>query len=115
VAAIYDQIKVGDSRVRLGLTPGEFGDELQRQLDAGRILAFTQAYERRGSVRFSAVWSPRTTRYWAAGHRMSKYALLNRLDDYSAANVPLACVTAYVDNHDDGAGGSTLMFAALWR
>ena len=54
---------------------------------------FTQAYERRGQVRLSAVWSPRTTRQWAAGHKLSKYAILNRLDDYRAANVPLACET----------------------
>jgi len=115
VAAIYDRINVGDCRVRLGLTPSEFVAELRRQLDAGRVLAFTQAYERRRQVRFSAIWTPRTIRHWAAGHGMSKYALLNRLDDYSAANVPLACVTAYVNHHDDQLGGGALMFAALWR
>jgi len=116
VAAIYDRIDLGAGRVRLGLTSTEFGDELRRQLDAGRVLAFTQAYERRAEVRFSAVWSPRTSRHWAAGHRMSKYALLNRLAEYSAADVPLSCVTAYVVDHDDDdVGAGTLMFAALWR
>ena len=115
VAAIYDHINLGDCRVRLGLTSTDFAAELQRQLDAGRILAFTQAYRHRRQVRFSAVWSPRTTRHWAAGHRLSKYALLNRLDDYSAANVPLACVTAYVDSDVDEVGRGALMFAALWR
>ena len=115
MAAIYDRINLGDCRVRLGLTPTELGAELRRQLDAGRVLAYTQAYERRGHVRFSAVWSPRTTRHWAAGHRLSKYALLNRLDDYSAVNVPLACVTAYVGGDDHQPGDGALMFAALWR
>jgi len=115
VAAIYDRINLGDCRVHLGLTASEFAAELRRQLDTGRILAFTQAYERRGRVHFSAVWSPRSTRYWAAGNQMSKYALLNRLDDYSAANVPLACVSAYVDDDEDVGGGGSLMFAALWR
>jgi len=117
LASIYDRINLGDCRARLGLTADEFGVELRKQLDAGRVLAFTQAYERRGRVRFSAVWSPRTTKNWAAGHQLSKYTLLNRLQDYSAANVPLACVTAYVvDSDDRGArGGGILMFAALWR
>jgi len=124
VAAIYDRVDLGDSRVRLGLTSGEFGVELRRQLDAGRVLAFVQAYGRRqqrgggrSAVHFSAVWTPRTSRHWAAGHELSKYALLNRLDDYSAAGVPLTCVTAYVvdrDDDDDDDDG-TLMFAALWR
>lgn len=113
VAAIYDRVNLGDCRVHLGLSSAEFAAELRRQLDTGRILAYTQAYTRRGRVHFSAVWSPRTTRYWAAGHRMSKYALLNRLEDYSAADVPLVCVTAYVDDNMGDSGA--LMFAALWR
>jgi len=115
VAAIYDRIDLGEGRVRLGLTSSEFGDELRRQLDDGRVLAFTQAYERHGQVRFSAVWSPRTSKHWAAGHQLSKYALLNRLADYGAADVPLACVTAYIVDLDDNQGAGTLMFAALWR
>ena len=116
VASIYDRVNLGDCRVHLGLSSGEFSAELRRQLDTGRILAYTQAYERRGQVHFSAVWSPRTTRHWAAGHGLSKYALLNRLSDYSAANVPLVCVTAYVDDDDEHVGGGgALMFAALWR
>ena len=120
VSAIYDRINVGDGRVRLGLTSVEFADELRRQLDSGgRVLAFAQAYRRRGLVRFSAVWSPPTSERWAAGHRLSKYALLNKLADFADADVPLTCVTAYVVDHAgddvDGDDAGTIMFAALWR
>lgn len=109
VAAIYDKLYLGDSRVRLGLSAADFSDELERQLAAGRVLSYVQAYEQRGLVRFSAVWTPKTSRHWAASHAMSKYTVLNKLVDYAAVNVPLVSVAAYVD--DDGG----LYFAALWR
>jgi CubicO group peptidase (beta-lactamase class C family) len=116
VAAIYDKAhqhqQLGDGRVRLGLTTGDFAAELERQLNAGRVLSYADAYEQRGSVRFSAVWSPLgvSTRPWAASHSLSKYTLLNKLVDYAAINVPIVCVAAYVDDDDGG-----LYFAALWR
>jgi hypothetical protein len=66
-------------------------------------------YEQRGLVRYSAVWTPKTSRHWAASHALSKYTILNKLVEYSSINVPLACVAAYAD--DDGG----LYFAALWR
>lgn len=108
VAAVYDKIYLGEIRVRLGLTLDEFTEELERQLASGRILSYVQSYENRGQLRFSAVWSPRTTRYWAVSQAMTKYMLLNKLHEYAVVNVPLSCVTAY---HND----EVLYFAALWR
>ena len=108
VAAIYDKIYLGDGRVRLGLTLNEFSEELEKQMEGGRVLAYVQSYETRGLLKFSAIWSPKTSRYWAVSQMMTKYTLLNRMIEYSAVNVPLTCVTAY--NIDD-----VLYFAALWR
>lgn len=108
VAALYDKIFLGEIRVRLGLTLDEFTEELERQLTSARILSYVQSYENRGQLRFSAVWSPRTTRYWAVSQAMTKYMLLNKLHEYAVVNVPLSCVTAY---HNE----EVLYFAALWR
>lgn len=110
VAAIYEHLNLGDSRVRLGLSSTDLADELQRQLSVGRVPFYLQAYDdHRGRVRFSAVWTPKTSRHWAASQAMTKYTILNKLIDYSALNVPLVCVAAYVD--DDG----DLYFAAIWQ
>jgi len=108
VTAIYDRIYLGDSRVRLGLSLAEFSEELELHLASGRILSYAQAYESRGLVKFSAIWSPKTTHYWAVSQTMTKYTLYNKLIEYAGVNVPLACVTAY---HVD----DVLHFAALWR
>ncbi len=110
IAAIYDKLNLGAYRVRMGLSPAHFTAEFERQIRAGRILSYVQAYMRRGVVRFSAIWSATTTRAWAARHDMSKYTLLNAVMDYAEINVPLACVTAYMP-----IGSDIVHFAALWR
>ena len=108
IAAIYDYINLGEIRVRMGLKLGEYTAELERQLKSGRILSYVQSYEHSGVLRFSAIWMARTTKAWAVSHGMTKYTLLNKLQDYADADVPLACITAYND-------GENANFAALWR
>ncbi len=109
VAAIYDKLNMGEFRVRMGLSAMHFTSEFEKQVQAGRILSYVQAYSHKGVVKFSAIWGARTSSMWAARHDLSKYALLNRLFEYAEINVPLACVTGY--QHKDGG----ISFAALWR
>lgn len=108
IAAIYDKIFLGELRVRLGLSLAQFEEELELQVLSGRVLSYVQAYENHGLIKFSAIWSPRTTKYWAVSQSMTKYTLLNKVLEYAAVNIPLACVTAY--QQDD-----ILFFTALWR
>jgi len=108
VTAVYDRIYLGDTRVRLGLSLEEFAEELEHHLLSGRILSYVAAYEMRGLVKFSAIWAPKTTRYWAVSRTMTKYTLYNKIEEYAVVNIPLACVTAYHVN-------DVLHFAALWR
>ena len=107
VAAIYEKIYLGDIRVRMGLTRDDLAEELNMQMKRGRILSYIQAYQRLGRVRFSAIWIPQTTFAWAVSDSMTKYTLLYKLQQYADVDVPLSCVTCYVE--DD-----TLKFAALW-
>lgn len=108
VAAIYDRIHLGEYRVRMGLTVEEYSLEMQRQLTSGRILSYVQAYDHQGVVKFSAIWTPSTTKAWASSHAITKYTLLNKLQGFAAVNVPLRCLTAYLEN-------DVVTFAALWR
>ena len=108
VAAIYDKFFIGDGRVRLGLTLEQLNDELNRQVANGQILSYVQAYTNRDRLKFSAIWSPRISKQWAVSPAMTKYTLLNRLYQYSIANVPVACLSSY---HTDG----ITYFVALWR
>lgn len=108
VAAIYDKFFIGDGRVRLGLTLEQLNDELNRQVANGQILSYVQAYTNRDRLKFSAIWSPRISKHWAVSPAMTKYTLLNRLYQYSLANVPVACLSSY---HTDG----ITYFVALWR
>ena len=110
IAAIYDKLNLGVYRVRMGLSSTHFTAEFERQVRAGRILSYVQAYMRRGVVRFSAIWTATTTRAWAARHDMSKYTLLSAVLEYAEINVPLSCVTAYMP-----IGSNIVNFAALWR
>lgn len=108
VTAIYDQVDVGEFRVRLGLNSQQYKEELQVQLRHGRTLSYVHVYEHMGVVKFSAVFTPVTSAVWATGQDMTKYALLNRLHEYGELDVPLRCMTAY---HD----GDIVKFTALWK
>ncbi len=107
VSAIYHKMSLGEVRVRIGLTRADFTEELERQIKFGRILSHVQAYEHRGLVKFGAIWVPQTTSAWAVSHSMTKYTLLYKLQGYAEVNVPLTCVTAYVEDEH-------VQFAALW-
>ena len=108
VAAIYQQAPVDEIRVRMGLTLQQYQDELLVQTKRGRMLAYVQAYEHHNTMRFSAIFLPMTTSVWATSQQMTKYTLLNKMQDYCQINIPLVCVTGYYD-------GQYVEFAALWR
>ncbi|ESN96345.1 hypothetical protein HELRODRAFT_163396 [Helobdella robusta] len=65
VAALYDKIYIGNGRVRLGLTLKEFSNELKMQMSKGQVLSYVQAYKNRERLKFSAIWSPKTSKLWA--------------------------------------------------
>ena len=108
VAAIYDKIYLGEFRVRLGLNVTDYTAELQRQTAAGRVLSYVQMYEYKGMLRYSAIFDPMTSSRWATAHDLTKYSLLNKVQEYAQVNVPLSCITGY---HD----GEGFIFTALWR
>ena len=108
ISAIYDKLDVGEFRVRMGLTPEQYKEEFEKQIQRGRGLSYLQAYKYRGFVKFSAIWCTQQTTLWAAGQDMTKYALMNRLNQYAVANVPLRCVTGYHVRN-------VVQFAALWK
>ena len=108
VAALYDKLNLGPFRVRMGLSPEQFVTESEKQVRSGRVLSYIQAYIHRGLVKFSTIWTVRTTPVWAARHDMTKYTLLNKLYEYAEVNVPVTCITGYQEDEH-------VKFAGLWR
>ena len=108
VAAIYDKVFIGEGKVRMGLDLGQFSQELTRQAEQGQIPSYVQTYNSKGRLKFSAIWSPKTSQYWAVSPSMTRYSLYNKMVDYSSIDLPLSCLAAYKHNFNT-------FYVALWR
>lgn len=107
VTALYDKADVGKWIAKHKIPSSEYNNEFKTNKEAGRYLAYLDAYKHDGSVYFSAIWN--SVRYGAyeARHGLSSGQYQKEWENWTKSGYRTRLVTVY-----EADGGHT--FAALW-
>lgn len=108
LSALYDRATVGSVYSWTGLTEAEYQAESNRQIAAGRRLAYINAFIWNGAPRISAIWDQRSSGAWEARHALSASEYPMEWSKWTQLGYITRAVTGYED------GGGNPRFAALW-
>lgn len=106
--ALYERSNVGSWRAKSFLTLTEYQQEFDANKAAGRQLAYVQAYNHSGGVRFSGIWYSTFSTAFAARHGMTSDEYQQEWEDRTSNGFRTQAVTGYQQNNE-------ARFAALWR
>lgn len=106
--ALYEKSNVGTWQATSFMTPGEYQNAVDENLAAGRRLAYVQAYNHNGGVRFSAIWYSIFPKGTAASHGMSGAEYQDNWQKWIGNGYLTQAVTGYEQDNQ-------MRFAAFWR
>lgn len=106
--ALYEKSDVGSWHAKSFLTPSEYQQVFDENKAAGRQLAYIQAYNHNGGVRFSGIWYSIFSTPFAAFHGMSSSEYQDEWENRTGQGFLTQAVTGYEQNN-------AIRFAALWR
>lgn len=106
--ALYEKSNVGSWQAKSFLTPTEYQQAFDENKAAGRQLAYVQAYNHNGGVRFSGIWYSVFSTMSAAQHGMNSDEYQKKWEELTGKGYRTQAVTGYEQNNE-------MRFAALWR
>lgn len=106
--ALYEKASIGSFEARSFLTASEYQATFDQNKKAGRQLAYLNACNHAGSVRFSAIWNSATSGAYAARHGLSSSQYHSEWQKWTK----LGYLTRLVTGYDAGNGAG---FAGVWR
>ncbi len=106
--ALYEKSNVGSWQAKSFLTPGEYQQAFDENKSAGRQLAYVQAYNHNGDVRFSGIWYSVFSTMSAAQHGMNNEEYQKKWEELTGKGHQTQIVTGYAQNNE-------MRFTALWR
>jgi murein DD-endopeptidase MepM/ murein hydrolase activator NlpD len=107
--ALYEKSDVGSWQAKSFLTPAEYQQAFDDNKAAGRQLAYVQAYNHNGAVRFSGIWYSMFKTAFAARHGMSSDEYQKEWEEFTGKKGHRTqAVTGYEQDNQAS-------FAALWR
>src|SRR5262249_46321552 len=106
-AALYEKKDVGSFFAKSFLTPADYQLEFNANAQAGRKLAYLNAYTYNGSPRIIAIWYQKAAANYVARHGLSGSAYQAEFDAELANGYLTRALTGYEEN-------GQARFAALW-
>jgi hypothetical protein len=106
--ALYDKANVGSYFTLTGMTQDEYQTQFTANVNAGRRLAYVDAFMEAGVPKLSAIWNQQDSGNWVARHGLSSADYQTDFTTFLGQGYLTRCVTGY----EDGAGNA--LFAALW-
>jgi hypothetical protein len=106
-AALYEKKDVGSFFVKSFMTPPEYQTQFDANVQAGRKLAYLNAYTHQGSPRIIAIWQSKAGSPFVARHGLTSAQYQAEFDKNLANGFLTRAVTGYEEN-----GGQR--FAAYW-
>lgn len=107
-AALYEKVNVGSFVAKSFLTPAQYQQAFDQNLEQGRQIAYLNAYAHDGETRFSAIWNSATKGQFTARHGLSSSDYQAKWEDSLDKGLLTRNVTGY-------SNGDSHRFAAVWR
>jgi hypothetical protein len=106
-AALYEKRDVGSFFVKSFMTPAEYQTQFEQNIQAGRRLAYLNAYTHLGSPRIIAIWQQKPAAPFIARHGLSSSQYQAEFDKNLSNGFLTRAVTGYEE-------GDSQRFAAFW-
>ncbi len=106
--ALYEQTNIGSFMAKSFMTPSEYQQEFNQNQQAGRQVAYLNAYLHNGQPRFTAIWNAVANGPFKARHGLSSSQYQQQWDANTQQGFQTQLVTGYQQ-------GNTSRFAAAWR
>ncbi len=105
--ALYEKRDVGSFFTKNFLTPAEYQTHFDTNVEAGRKLAYLNAYTHNGGPRITAIWHEKASSPLTARHGLTGSGYQTEFDKQLGSGFLTRAVTGYEENDSH-------RFAALW-
>ena len=106
--SLYEKTNIGSFVVKSFMTPAQYQQAFNQNKQAGRQVAYLNAYVHNGQPRFTAIWNSATNGSFKARHGLSSGQYQQQWEDNTQQGFLTRIVAGYEQDN-------TIRFAAVWR